>query len=433
MPDICERECPNASLLGAPPHAHQQSRTHKPPKSRLPAPINGVRAMNLRRRVPPSRHLNTLNTRYSTRALLHSALRPSVGGVDNAPADAPGAGDGDAVVRIEARPELGELLVRDGVLREEGLLVRGEALGVRAEGGVLQQRAVRLQHQQLRVPRPLLRLHQALEVAVVKLEPLARPAHAPKSARAVLGVLRLRHGARAAAVLVRAPEGVGSAQRDDVHILQAHAIEDGAKMLGRRHVRKLRRIISNCLVERSGGTWQAAIGRHFGVGLRIHAPIYHVNLRSTGNVNGCGARHLKQVRVCHFRVPVLDGLEEGNSIRDTRVPVVTQFFLEPNGPIRTPSLGVDVVITAVVPRKAHQQRGAFLALHKLMTGTIRRPVQLPGRMTLSNLWGLDEATQVHLLSLNQPKDDEPKDHKIDAAADKQPRVLRQPHVRCWEI
>mmetsp|Transcript_26950 Transcript_26950/g.66430 ORF Transcript_26950/g.66430 Transcript_26950/m.66430 type:complete len:308 (+) Transcript_26950:350-1273(+) len=130
-------------------------------------------------------------------------------------------------VDLLGAPEAHELGVGDGKVAEEGVVVVGVDLDVALEAGILDEGNVRGEHHQL----------ARLDVLVLELAvPLAgHPLELDEVlvVRVVEFERRVRPGAvEPAAHLVAAPERVAAREGDDVAVVEAHAPEDSAQVVG---------------------------------------------------------------------------------------------------------------------------------------------------------------------------------------------------------
>mmetsp|Transcript_48697 Transcript_48697/g.128686 ORF Transcript_48697/g.128686 Transcript_48697/m.128686 type:complete len:396 (+) Transcript_48697:18-1205(+) len=286
-----------------------------------------------------------------------------------------GASDGDALGGVELGADLGQLLVRLGVVVEEGRLGLGVLREDWLEGRVGVQGRVR------RVPEEVLVRGGLLvrgEVAVVEGQPVLGPGGAARHAHARLAVLagdarglgvlrggrvRVAEGAGAAALLEGAADGVRPGESHDLLVGEAHLLgEDVAEV--------------RCRVRRAAG--ELAVGARLGVGQarvagealagggghalirggRRHAAVLHGDLRAAGGLDGHGGCHLDEVRPRHGRVLLRKLVEVALGLRESGVRAHAHLGVEADGAVGAaalrPPLDALVEGARVVPREADE-------------------------------------------------------------------------------
>ena len=118
---------------------------------------------------------------------------------------------------------------------------------------------------------------------------------------------------------------------------------------------------------------EAALHGNLLVRLGVDPAVPHGDPRPAAGLDGRGARHLDQVRVGDLGVLLLEGREQGHRGAQTRVPSVRELLVESYARHRPAVPRRAIVVPAVVPGQAHQDRGALLRLHEARAIRVRAP------------------------------------------------------------
>mmetsp|Transcript_90891 Transcript_90891/g.257345 ORF Transcript_90891/g.257345 Transcript_90891/m.257345 type:complete len:321 (-) Transcript_90891:61-1023(-) len=285
--------------------------------------------------------------------------------------------------RVKLSAELRQLLVRLGVVLEEGIL----GLRVLLEGGG--EARVLVQHLVGGEPEQVVILHGLLvlgEVAVVESQPVLSPGGAPGHARAWLAVLahdagglrvlggrpvHVGEGAGAAALLEGAADSVGAGEGNDLLVGEAHLLGED--------VAEVRRRVTGAAAEGREGVRQASVAAEAlargGAGALVgrrhrHAAVLHPDLRATGRLDGHGGGHLDDVRPGDGRVLLLEPVEVSLSLGEAGVCAHVDLRIEADGAVGAPALrpllDALVVGAGVVPGEAHQDGVAVEGVHEFL-------------------------------------------------------------------
>eukprot|EP00429_Kryptoperidinium_foliaceum_P079805 CAMPEP_0176224426 /NCGR_PEP_ID=MMETSP0121_2-20121125/21247_1 /TAXON_ID=160619 /ORGANISM="Kryptoperidinium foliaceum, Strain CCMP 1326" /LENGTH=357 /DNA_ID=CAMNT_0017563677 /DNA_START=47 /DNA_END=1116 /DNA_ORIENTATION=+ len=289
----------------------------------------------------------------SARRLLHlpaaAAPRGMGGASSEEPAEPapllPGRRGRAAVAEVEELPNGGAEVL------EEGVRVLGIKLRILAELGILHEDEVRRQHHQLTC-RVLVLLRAGPRL------PLVRGLHRPRVLQqlAVVLVAHRRGGARpgppvAGPLRVAGAEAVGAAQRDDLPVVEAHAVEDvaqvGRGLLRRPHVRAREPAVLVRLPLPHGALRAAGL---------VDAPRRERDARAAHLLDGDDGGVDPYVRVRGPWELLLDGLQQLLRILQARVGAPRQLGLEAHrGAAGAPRARVRAEGPRRVPSQAHEE------------------------------------------------------------------------------
>ena len=230
-------------------------------------------------------------------------------------------------------------------------LLIGVFVDVTLEFWVLDERDVARQHHQV-----------AARVLVLKFPSLEIGFPFQAFEKDKVGIVEQQWGASprsdvARRVGVASTERVRARERDDVLVVEAHAIKDVSQALLRLGTRAIALVRGR----------QAPIWGHRRRIELVHASIRKLELWSAHFLDGYHADVRDEIRPGNIRVTLLNRFKLLHRLIEPSVTTVREFFLEPNRTTaRTASVCHSIVRPGRVPRQAHHRRAEILvARHEL--------------------------------------------------------------------
>lgn len=177
-----------------------------------------------------------------------------------------------------------------------------------------------------------------------------RPAPRRRRAR---GARARAHAPVAGAVRVAAAERVRTAERDDLLVVEAHAVEDVPDVLRRRALAVVPRVRAGQPAVRREAL---VLGRRHRL-RRVRAARAEADVGAAARLDGDDARVHVQVRVAHVRVLALDRLEQRARVVKPSVAAMLRLGLEAHRrAVRAARPRLHVVRAGAVPRETHHHR-----------------------------------------------------------------------------
>ena len=233
------------------------------------------------------------------------------------------------------------------------VLVSSVCISVRLEVWVSNEHVIGAKLQKVIIRLALRLIFQHREVAVVKFKPILGPALAALCTWSIFGVQGCLFPVGTAAVGVRAANSVPTAERNDVLVVQAHAVEHTADVSGVVLVvgcRVERRLAVSLVVGRVA-LRQAAFNRHLAVGFSISAAEAQRDPRATSSLNTSSRRHLDEVCPANVRILLLDRFKQAKGVVKASVGAVPQLLVKADGAFGAAGVRVHIVVATVVPRQ----------------------------------------------------------------------------------